>query len=130
MVMAGLAIEALIGEALPEANVIVTDLAGTGHHCGARIVSQALAGKSRIQQHRMIHAALGSKTIDTFRRARARNPRAETSHLQGNIMSDLPEQCTKNFNCGGDIKPSSNGPIVMRPYVKAESRGHCDIALR
>ncbi|MCP3476000.1 BolA/IbaG family iron-sulfur metabolism protein [Bradyrhizobium sp. CCGUVB1N3] len=66
MVMAGPAIEALIREALPEADVIVTDLAGTGHHCGARVVSQAFAGKSRIQQHRMIYAALGSKTIDTF----------------------------------------------------------------
>ncbi|MCP3397025.1 MULTISPECIES: BolA/IbaG family iron-sulfur metabolism protein [unclassified Bradyrhizobium] len=66
MVIAGPAIEDLIREALPEADVIVTELAGAGHHCGARIVSRAFAGKSRIQQHRMIYAALGGKLIDTF----------------------------------------------------------------
>lgn len=66
MVMAGPAIEALIRVALPEADVIVTDLAGTGHHCGARVVSQAFVSENRIQQHRMIYAALGRKTIDTF----------------------------------------------------------------
>ncbi|WP_445219979.1 BolA/IbaG family iron-sulfur metabolism protein [Bradyrhizobium sp. Pa8] len=64
--MVGPAIEALIREALPEADVIVTDLMGAGQHCGVRIVSRAFAGQSRIQQHRMIYAALGTKLIDTF----------------------------------------------------------------
>jgi stress-induced morphogen len=58
MAMAGPDIELLIREAFPDANVIVTDLAGDGDHYGARVVSQAFAGKSRIQQHQMVYAAL------------------------------------------------------------------------
>lgn len=42
----------------------------------------------------------------------------------------MSEQCIKHLNCGDDIKPFSNGPIVMQLYVKADSRGHYDIALR
>lgn len=58
MAMAGPDIERLIREAFPDAHVIVTDLAGDGDHYGARVVSQAFAGKSRIQQHQMVYAAL------------------------------------------------------------------------
>jgi stress-induced morphogen len=58
MAMAGPDIEQLIREAFPDAHVIVTDLAGDGDHYGARVVSQAFAGKSRIQQHQMVYAAL------------------------------------------------------------------------
>ena len=58
MAMSGPAIEKLIREAFPDAHVIVTDLAGDGDHYGARVASQAFAGKSRIQQHQMVYAAL------------------------------------------------------------------------
>jgi stress-induced morphogen len=58
MAMAGSEIEAMIREAFPDADVIVTDLAGDGDHFSARVVSQAFAGKSRIQQHQMVYAAL------------------------------------------------------------------------
>lgn len=58
MAMAAPDIERLIREAFPDAKVIVTDLAGDGDHYGARVVSQAFAGKSRIQQHQMVYAAL------------------------------------------------------------------------
>ncbi len=58
MAMAGPDIEQLIKEAFPDAHVIVTDLAGDGDHYGARVVSRAFAGKSRIQQHQMVYAAL------------------------------------------------------------------------
>ncbi|UVO30621.1 BolA/IbaG family iron-sulfur metabolism protein [Bradyrhizobium arachidis] len=66
MVMAGPTIEALIREAFPDADVVVTELGGTGRYCGTRIVSQAFAGKSRIEQHRMIYEALKGKITDTF----------------------------------------------------------------
>jgi len=56
--MAGPDIEALIREAFPDAEVTLTDLAGDGDHFGARVVSPAFAGKSRIQQHQMVYAAL------------------------------------------------------------------------
>lgn len=61
MAMAGPDIEQLIRDAFPDAHVIVTDLAGDGDHYGARVVSRAFAGKSRIQQHQMVYAALKGK---------------------------------------------------------------------
>ena len=61
MAMAGPDIEALIKEAFPDAQVIVTDLAGDGDHYSARVVSPLFAGKSRIQQHQMVYAALKGK---------------------------------------------------------------------
>ncbi|HTO59794.1 MAG TPA: BolA family transcriptional regulator [Bradyrhizobium sp.] len=54
-------IEQLIRQAFPDAEVIVTDLAGDGDHFGARVVSRAFTGKSRIQQHQMVYAALQGK---------------------------------------------------------------------
>ncbi|MFG1479612.1 BolA family transcriptional regulator [Xanthobacter sp. V4C-4] len=51
-------IEALIKSALPDASVVIEDLAGDGDHYAARIVSEAFRGKSRLQQHQMVYAAL------------------------------------------------------------------------
>ena len=51
-------IEALIKAALPDAAVSIEDLAGDGDHYAARIVSEAFRGRSRIQQHQMVYAAL------------------------------------------------------------------------
>lgn len=58
MAMAGPDIERLIKQAFPDAQVIVVDLAGDGDHYGARVISAAFAGKSRIQQHQMVYNAL------------------------------------------------------------------------
>lgn len=51
-------IERLIKAALPDAAVTIQDLAGDGDHYAARIVSEAFRGKSRVQQHQMVYAAL------------------------------------------------------------------------
>ncbi|MFG1392506.1 BolA family protein [Xanthobacter agilis] len=51
-------IETLIKSALPDALVTIEDLAGDGDHYAARIVSEAFRGKSRVQQHQMVYAAL------------------------------------------------------------------------
>jgi len=51
-------IERLITEALPDARVIIVDLAGDGDHYAARISSEAFRGKSRVQQHQMVYRAL------------------------------------------------------------------------
>ena len=40
-------------------HLVVTDLTGTKDHWEALIVSDAFAGKSRIQQHQMVYATLG-----------------------------------------------------------------------
>jgi stress-induced morphogen len=58
MAMAGPEIERLIRQALPDAKVVVVDLAGDGDHYAARIASGAFIGKSRIEQHKMVYAAL------------------------------------------------------------------------
>ena len=40
-------------------HLVVTDLTGTKDHWEAVIVSAAFSGKSRIQQHQLVYAALG-----------------------------------------------------------------------
>jgi stress-induced morphogen len=56
--MAAGEIEALIRAALPDARVAVEDLAGDGDHYAATVVSEAFRGRSRVQQHQMVYAAL------------------------------------------------------------------------
>ena len=51
-------IETMIREAFPDARVEVKDLAGDGNHYSASVVSTAFKGKSRVQQHQMVYAAL------------------------------------------------------------------------
>jgi len=51
-------IEALIKAALPDAQVTIEDLAGDGDHYAATVVSEAFRGKSRVQQHQLVYAAL------------------------------------------------------------------------
>ena len=58
MAMNASEIERLIKEALPDAHVDIRDLAGDGDHYAANVVSSSFKGKSRIQQHQMIYAAL------------------------------------------------------------------------
>jgi stress-induced morphogen len=55
------AIEALIKEAFPDAVVSIEDMAGDGDHYAATVTSAAFAGKSRVQQHQMVYAALKGK---------------------------------------------------------------------
>ena len=58
MAMQASEIERLIKDALPDATVEITDLAGDGDHYGARVVSEAFRGKTRVQQHQIVYAAL------------------------------------------------------------------------
>ena len=58
MAMRGDEIERLIKQALPDAQVVVVDLAGDGDHYAARVSSRAFEGKSRVQQHQMVYQAL------------------------------------------------------------------------
>jgi len=54
-------IETRITTAFPDAKVIMVDLAGDGDHWAARVTSAAFIGKSRIQQHKMVYAAIGEQ---------------------------------------------------------------------
>jgi stress-induced morphogen len=61
MPMAANDIAALIEAALPGAQVTIEDLAGDGDHYRASVASPAFAGKSRVQQHKMVYDALGGR---------------------------------------------------------------------
>ncbi len=58
MAMEAADIEALIKQALPDAEIRIEDLAGDGDHYAAHVVSAAFQGKTRVQQHQMVYAAL------------------------------------------------------------------------
>ena len=51
-------IEELIKSALPDAKVVIRDLAGDGDHYAAEVVSETFRGKTRVQQHQMVYNAL------------------------------------------------------------------------
>lgn len=51
-------VERLLAEAFPDAELEVTDLTGTADHFHARVVSAAFVGKTRVQQHQLVYAAL------------------------------------------------------------------------
>jgi stress-induced morphogen len=52
-------IQARIRNALPDAEVQVTDDTGTGDHFSATVVSTAFADKGLVDRHRLVYAALG-----------------------------------------------------------------------
>ena len=54
-------IERLIKASIPDADVIIRDLAGDGDHYAARVVSKSFEGMSRIRQHQSVYAALGGR---------------------------------------------------------------------
>jgi len=54
-------IEELIQAGFPDAKVEIRDLAGDGDHYAATVISKAFEGKSRVQQHQMVYAALKGK---------------------------------------------------------------------
>ena len=61
MAMSALELKRLIHQALPDALIEITDLAGDGDHYSANVKSRAFIGKNRVQQHQMIYQALGDK---------------------------------------------------------------------
>ncbi len=51
-------IERLIRDHIPDAVVTIHDLAGDGDHYAATVISEAFRGKTRVQQHQLVYAAL------------------------------------------------------------------------
>ena len=54
-------IKNLIKTAIPDAEITIYDLAGDENHYSATIKSKVFSGKSRIEQHKLVYKALGSK---------------------------------------------------------------------
>lgn len=54
-------LEKLILDGFPDAKITITDLAGDNDHWSAEIISESFTGVSRINQHKMVYAALQGK---------------------------------------------------------------------
>ncbi len=54
-------LKAMLVEGFPDADIILTDLAGDGDHYKAVIKSDAFEGKNRVQQHQMVYKSLHGK---------------------------------------------------------------------
>ena len=61
MAMTAEEIGRLIRAGLPAAEVTLEDLAGDGIPYRALVVSPAVRGKTRVQQHQMVYQALGGR---------------------------------------------------------------------
>lgn len=51
-------LEGRLKAAFPDAEIVITDLAGDGDHYRARIVSEAFRGLPRVRQHQLVNRAL------------------------------------------------------------------------
>ena len=51
----------LIKKAMPDAEIDIKDLAGDQNHYSATIKSKVFAGKSKIEQHKMVYNSLKGK---------------------------------------------------------------------
>lgn len=58
MPMPAAEIERRIQAALPDATIEIRDLAGDGDHWAATVISEQFRGKTRVQQHQLVYAAL------------------------------------------------------------------------
>ena len=54
-------IESLVKKAIPDAEIKIEDLAGDENHYSATIKSKIFAGKSKIEQHKLVYKALNGK---------------------------------------------------------------------
>lgn len=55
-----------IEDAIPGARAEVSDLTGTADHFRIRVTAEAFRGRSRIEQHKMVHRALGDHLTTTI----------------------------------------------------------------
>ena len=54
-------IKNLIKQAIPDAEILIEDLAGDENHYSATIKSKVFTGKSKIDQHKLVYKALKGK---------------------------------------------------------------------
>ena len=54
-------IEKLIKESIPDAEIIIKDLAGDNNHYSATIKSKIFNGKTKIEQHKIVYKSLKGK---------------------------------------------------------------------
>ena len=54
-------IRSLLEKAMPDADIIIKDLAGDNNHYSATIKSKLFSGKTKIEQHKLVYKALEGK---------------------------------------------------------------------
>jgi len=54
-------IENLIKQSIPDAEIVINDLAGDENHYSATIKSKIFKGKSKIEQHKIVYKSLKGK---------------------------------------------------------------------
>ena len=54
-------IKILIKKAMPDAEIVIKDLAGDENHYSATIKSKLFSGKTKIEQHKLVYKALDGK---------------------------------------------------------------------
>ena len=54
-------IKILIKKAIPDAEIVIKDLAGDDNHYSATIKSKFFSGKTKIEQHKLVYKALNGK---------------------------------------------------------------------
>ena len=54
-------IRSLLKKAMPDAEIIIKDLAGDNNHYSATIKSKLFSGKTKIEQHKLVYKALDGK---------------------------------------------------------------------
>jgi stress-induced morphogen len=54
-------IKSLIKESIPDAEIVIKDLAGDNNHYSATIKSKVFIGKCKIEQHKLVYKALKGK---------------------------------------------------------------------
>lgn len=59
-------VKQLIEAGIPDSVALVSDLTGTSDHFDVTVTSPEFAGKSRIEQHKMVHKALGEHLTTTI----------------------------------------------------------------
>lgn len=59
-------IERLIRRHIPDAAVTIRDLAGDGDHYAATVIAESFRGKTRVQQHQLVYAALKAEMGGTL----------------------------------------------------------------
>ncbi len=53
-------IKKLIKKKIPDAIIEINDIKGDNNHYHAKVISQKFKGLSRLKQHKMVYAAIGS----------------------------------------------------------------------
>ncbi|MGU9961870.1 MAG: BolA/IbaG family iron-sulfur metabolism protein [Candidatus Puniceispirillales bacterium WSBS_2018_MAG_OTU23] len=61
MAMEAEEIERLIKQALPSAEVTITDLRGDGDHYACHVTAHEFQGRTRVEQHKIVYEALGGR---------------------------------------------------------------------